>query len=105
MVFPTARNPEPSKVTLSPDHAAHRCDRLVGPVVAVVEGRADRLELRLEVAGSDAEDDPPAAQHVEGRDALRHEEWIPVGDDQQVGVQPDGPSRRGGHREHHQRIE
>jgi hypothetical protein len=45
--------------------ALDRADRLVGDVVARVEVGAERLELALQVARRDAEDQPPARQHVE----------------------------------------
>ena len=82
--------------TLSPVHAAaHRGDRLVGEVVALLEVDAERGELTREVARAHADDDPAARQRVERRDRLRGEERVAVREDQQVRLQPDPRRRRG----------
>ena len=73
---------------------AHGDDRLVGELVALGVVDAERCELRFEVAGADADDDPTAREGVERRDRLRRQERVAVGGDQQVEVAVGSPGRR-----------
>jgi hypothetical protein len=58
--------------------ALHRADRLVGDVVARVEVGAERLELALQIARRDAEDQAPAREYVERGGRLREQERVAV---------------------------
>jgi hypothetical protein len=80
-------------------------DGFVGQFVALVEGDAERGELRVEVAASDSEDDAPAAERVERRDALRAHERIAVREHEQVRVQTQRVRRRRGKAQCHERIQ
>ncbi len=86
-------------------HAAHDVDRLVGELVALVEVGTQRRELRLEVAGGDAEDDASAREHVEAEHRLRGQERIPVREHEDVCLHPQLRGRRRRERERDERVE
>ena len=75
-------------LAVGPD-ASHHVDRLVGELVALVEVDAERGELRLQVAGRDAEDHPSAREHVEAQHRLRGEQRIAVGEHEDVRLHAD----------------
>ena len=63
-------------------------DGLVGQPAPLGERDAEHVELGLDVAGADAEDDPAAGQLVEGGEGLGRDERVPVGGDVDVAEQP-----------------
>ena len=103
-----ARGPETRAVdghALPGPGRLHGGQRLVHPVVAVGEGGAQRVELRFQVAGTEADDHAAAAQHVEGGDSLGGQERVAVGEDEEVGVEQDRRGGRGRERQGDQRVE
>jgi hypothetical protein len=93
-VFPSTRKPIPDRV-----------DRFVDPVVPIVERGAERRELAFEVTGTDPDDEPALAQDVERRQALSGQERVPVGQDEEVGMQSNSRRRRCGKAEGDERVE
>ena len=77
----------------SPDQA-HDLERLVEQLVALVEVDPDRVELLTEIAGAHAEDDPAAAEAIEGGDGLREDPRVAIRQRGEVRQQPQ-PARRG----------
>ena len=67
--------------------ALDREQRIVAHRVAALEVGAEGAELALQVAGGDAQDHPSARHHVQARGRFRHQEWIPIGQHHDVGVQ------------------
>ena len=65
---------------------------------------AERLELGLEVAGADAEDDAPAGQRVERRERLRRDQRMAVRRDLDVRQQAHAARRRGEEAERRDRV-
>jgi hypothetical protein len=64
---------------------AHGVDVLVGARAALGERHADGAHFRLEVAGTDAEDQPSLRQHVEARDLLGEYERVALRQDDDAG--------------------
>ena len=64
-------------------------ERLVAACAAVVERRAEQVELGLERPHADAEDEPPVGDAVEGAVALGNRERVVVAEHQHVGREPD----------------
>ena len=94
IVCPRTSKCRPVSCTPLSVHArAHRDERLVEQLVALVEVDAEGAELGLQVAGAHAERQPPAGQHVEAHRRLRGEERVAVRDDAEVGEQPHGGGR------------
>ena len=71
----------------------------------VVERRADRVELGLQITGADAEDEPPFRHHVDARQLLREHGRVPLRQDDDAGAEPDGVGDGGDPRERDRGIE
>ena len=83
----------PSPQPNSSDHAGpDAVDGLVGEAAALGEGDAEDVELGLDVAGADAEDDPAARELVEGGERLGRHQRVAVGGDVDVAQQPGAAS-------------
>jgi hypothetical protein len=82
-----------------------RIEVLVCHAAALREVGTDGTELRLQVAGADAEHHPTARQHVEGRHLLGEHEGIALREDQDPRRQPDPCGVGGRPREGQQRVE
>jgi hypothetical protein len=80
---------------LFPPQRAHDLDRLVGDGAALLERAAHRLHLVLDGADADPEDQPAAAQHVEGGRGLREPDRVVVRQHQHRGAQPHARGARG----------
>ena len=84
---------------------AHGREVVVGAGAPVGHGHADGGHLGLEVAGADAEQEPPAGQHVEGGGLLGEDERVPLREDDDPGGEQQ-PLGGGGHEaEVHERVE
>ncbi len=83
----------------------HRVEILVGDRAAILEVGADRAELGLEIAHTDAEHRPAVAQHVEGRELLREHDRVALREDHDAGRELDRRGVGRGPREREQRIE
>ena len=83
---------------------AQRPQRVVAARPAVVEGGADEVELLLEAADADAEDEPAVADLVQRAVALGDLERVVIGEHQHVGGQPDPLGAGGQVAERGQRI-
>src|SRR5579864_2647488 len=82
----------------------HRGDRLVGARAALMEVQAERVELLLEPAAADAQDDAAARKHVERGDLLGDVERMALRENQDAGGEPDAAGDRGGVGERQQRV-
>ena len=65
----------------------HRLQVLDGARALVLEGYAERVELRLQVADAEAEDQPPAGHHVDARQLLGEHERIALRQDDDAGAE------------------
>ena len=88
LALPLDRHPGPLRL--------HGSNRLVGQLVALGEVNAEGGELRLEIAGADPEDHPPAGERVERRHRLGRGKRVAVGGDVEVGLQPEPRGRGSG---------
>ena len=105
-VSPSATKWRPSKLKDLPrPRRLHGHDGLVGQLVALGEVHPEGGELDLLVAGADAQDDPAAGQDVEGGRRLGREEGVLVGEDGQVGLEPNGGGGGGGEGQGDERVE
>jgi CofD-related protein of GAK system len=74
---------------------AHRLDILVGARALVFEGHAERVELLLQVADAEPEDEAPAREYVEAAELLREHERVALRQDHDAGAEADRLGRRG----------
>src|SRR5262245_3562294 len=84
---------------------ADRVDVFVGARAAVLEARADRVELGAEVPRADAEDEPPAREHVEARELLREHQGVALREDDDPRSEADPRGRRRDEGERDRRVE
>jgi hypothetical protein len=68
-----------------PDHL----DVLVGPLTAFFEGRPERVELGLQIAGAEAEYQPSTGEDVHARQFLGEDERVALWKDDDPRAQPD----------------
>jgi hypothetical protein len=89
---------------LAPD-ALHHPEGLVRELVAGREVDAQRGELAFQVAGGDAEDEPPAGGDIHGGRGLRGQERVAVGEHQHVGLEAQAGGGGGGDAEGHEGVQ
>src|SRR5262249_11809303 len=82
----------------------HDVDRLVEELPPAGELHAEGVELPLEVAGADAEDDAPTGERVEREERLRRQERVAVRRDPDVGEEPHAAGRGGEEAEGRDRV-
>jgi hypothetical protein len=88
---------------LAPQHA-QRGDCLVRTRATLMEIQAERVELLLEPAAADAQDDTAARKDVDRGDLLGDIERVTLRKNQDAGGKPDTAGERGGIRERQQRV-
>ena len=87
--------PEVARAPLVGERGANRVDRFVGELAAVGERDAEQVELRLDMAGADAEDRATVAERVERRERLRGLQRMAVRGNVHVAQQADVGRERG----------
>ena len=70
-----------ARLTLGP-HGLEHAQGLVGGAAAPREVDAEDLQLLAPPADADADDEPAARQHIDGREHLRHRHGMPVAEDE-----------------------
>lgn len=88
----------------SPDFA-HDGKGLVEQEISFLEVDTECEELRLQIAGADAEGHSTARQPVKGRNRLREKEGVTERERREVRHQPDLGCRSGGKRQTNKRVE
>ena len=83
----------------------HGVEVLVGAGALVVERRPDRVELGLEVADADTEQEAAAADPVEGLDPLRQHQRLVQRDHGEAGAEQQRRGVGGQERQAHERVE
>src|SRR5215510_8366927 len=83
----------------------HGQDRLAHLAPAMVEVAAMELYLLAQSAGSDAEEEPPAAEEIEAGDLLGQNKGVPLRHEDDARAELDAARHAGGTRESHEGVD